>query len=213
MKLALGLFLLAAMQNAVTQTTFHGNNARSGVYASPGPTKLNGLKWTFKTGGPIVSSAAVADGFSTSAASMASCTRLIRKLEKRNGNINPACRSPPHQRLTAERFISFPPRVPSKQLTPPQASPNGCLQRSSSENSRPKTFMGFSPQPRQFPMPGTFLSLPLPLLMAGLLRKRRWQRLRCRCPNRHLAVEGRHEGRRACLTSRSRQYGVYRKLG
>jgi hypothetical protein len=31
MKLTLGLFLLAAMQTAVTQTTFHGNNARSGV--------------------------------------------------------------------------------------------------------------------------------------------------------------------------------------
>jgi eukaryotic-like serine/threonine-protein kinase len=58
----LAVIVLAAMQNVAAQSTFHGNNARTGVYASPGPTKLNGIKWSFKTGGPIVSSAAMADG-------------------------------------------------------------------------------------------------------------------------------------------------------
>lgn len=47
---------------ALAQTTFHGDIARTGVYATPGPRQLGGVKWTFKTGGPIVSSPAVADG-------------------------------------------------------------------------------------------------------------------------------------------------------
>jgi len=47
---------------AFAQTTFHGDVARTGVYATPGPRQLGGVKWIFKTGGPIVSSPAVADG-------------------------------------------------------------------------------------------------------------------------------------------------------
>ena len=58
----LAIILLAAIQNGTAQATFHRNNARAGVYASPGPTKLKGVKWTLKTDGPIVSSAAVSDG-------------------------------------------------------------------------------------------------------------------------------------------------------
>jgi eukaryotic-like serine/threonine-protein kinase len=56
------LFLLAGMQSATAQATFHGNIARTGVYESPGPATLNGVRWTFKTGGPIVASPAIADG-------------------------------------------------------------------------------------------------------------------------------------------------------
>ena len=44
------------------QSTFHGNVARTGVYEKPGPTRFGGLKWTFKAGGAIVSSPAIADG-------------------------------------------------------------------------------------------------------------------------------------------------------
>jgi len=47
---------------ALAQTTFHGDVARTGVYGTPGPKQLGGAKWIFKTGGPIVSSPAVADG-------------------------------------------------------------------------------------------------------------------------------------------------------
>jgi len=47
---------------ALAQTTFHGDVARTGVYETPGPRQLGGVKWIFKTGGPIVSSPAVADG-------------------------------------------------------------------------------------------------------------------------------------------------------
>ena len=57
----LTLWLLLSV-GALAQTTFHGNIARTGVYASPGPKQLNSVKWTFKTGGPIVSSPAIADG-------------------------------------------------------------------------------------------------------------------------------------------------------
>ena len=44
------------------QDTFHGNVARTGVYAAAGPTQNGAVKWTFKTGGPIVGSPAVAGG-------------------------------------------------------------------------------------------------------------------------------------------------------
>ena len=47
---------------ALAQSTFHGNLAHTGVYDSPGPTKLTGVKWTFKTNGPVVSSPAIAGG-------------------------------------------------------------------------------------------------------------------------------------------------------
>src|SRR5690349_11889073 len=58
-------FLLAwifTIQSAVAQTTFHGNIARTGVYDSPGPKQFNGVKWAFKTEGPITGSPAVAAG-------------------------------------------------------------------------------------------------------------------------------------------------------
>ncbi len=56
------LALLLGAQVAVAQNTFHGNNARTGVYDSAGPKQFGGIKWTFKTGGPIVASPAIADG-------------------------------------------------------------------------------------------------------------------------------------------------------
>jgi len=56
------LLLTACAPAAFSQSTFHGNNARTGVYDSAGPTKLGGVKWTFKTNGPIVGSPAIANG-------------------------------------------------------------------------------------------------------------------------------------------------------
>jgi len=56
------LLLSVIVQSATAQTTFHGNNARTGVYQSPGPKTLKGVKWQFKTGGTIVSSPAVVNG-------------------------------------------------------------------------------------------------------------------------------------------------------
>jgi len=44
------------------QSTFHGNNARTGAYPGAGPKTLGGVKWVFKAGGPVVTSPAVADG-------------------------------------------------------------------------------------------------------------------------------------------------------
>jgi outer membrane protein assembly factor BamB len=56
--------LLAAFVPSLprAQATFHGDNARTGVYASEGPRRLGGVAWTFKTGGPIVTSPVVAGG-------------------------------------------------------------------------------------------------------------------------------------------------------
>jgi outer membrane protein assembly factor BamB len=47
---------------AVAQTMFRGNPAHTGVYATEGPKTFKGVKWAFKTGGCVLSSAAVADG-------------------------------------------------------------------------------------------------------------------------------------------------------
>lgn len=54
--------LLLVGGSVSAQTTFHGNNARTGVYPSAGPTRFGGVKWTFKAAGPIVASPAIADG-------------------------------------------------------------------------------------------------------------------------------------------------------
>ena len=62
MKLRLALGIFALTSQLIGQTTFHGNAAHTGVYESAGPTTLGGVTWTFKTGGPIVASPAIADG-------------------------------------------------------------------------------------------------------------------------------------------------------
>ena len=54
--------LFTAVATCFAQNTFHGNNAHTGVYESPGPKQLGGVKWAFKAGGPIVTSPAIADG-------------------------------------------------------------------------------------------------------------------------------------------------------
>ena len=43
------------------QTTFHGNLAHTGVYDSPGPKQFKGIKWAFKTDGPVLSSPTISD--------------------------------------------------------------------------------------------------------------------------------------------------------
>ena len=46
------LALLAIVAGPVAaQSTFHGNVARTGVYAGAGPVREPHAKWTFKTGG------------------------------------------------------------------------------------------------------------------------------------------------------------------
>lgn len=62
MRRVLGLGLLLCAGCAFGQATFHGNVARTGVYESAGPVQLKGVKWSFKTGGAIVSSPVLADG-------------------------------------------------------------------------------------------------------------------------------------------------------
>ncbi|HUD71009.1 MAG TPA: PQQ-binding-like beta-propeller repeat protein, partial [Dongiaceae bacterium] len=46
----------------LAQATFHGDVARSGAYPGVGPRTLGGVKWSFKTGGPVVGSPVVAGG-------------------------------------------------------------------------------------------------------------------------------------------------------
>jgi len=66
-KLAAFLVLIVSCSAAGTgqfeaQGTFHGNVARTGVYEGAGPGRLGGVKWAFRTGGPIVTSPVIADG-------------------------------------------------------------------------------------------------------------------------------------------------------
>jgi len=56
------LIVVALCPVVLAQSTFHANNARTGVYESPGPKQFTGVKWTFKAAGPIVTSPAIADG-------------------------------------------------------------------------------------------------------------------------------------------------------
>jgi eukaryotic-like serine/threonine-protein kinase len=61
-RIVLLLLVCALAQGAIAQTTFHGNNARTGVYDSAGPIRFAGVKWTFKTNGPVVGSPAISGG-------------------------------------------------------------------------------------------------------------------------------------------------------
>jgi eukaryotic-like serine/threonine-protein kinase len=56
------LFVMALTLPAFSQNMFHGNLAHTGVYDSPGPKQFTAVKWTFKAGGPIVTSPTLADG-------------------------------------------------------------------------------------------------------------------------------------------------------
>jgi len=57
------LLALAIISSPVSaQATFHGDAARSGVYAGRGPTQTPQVKWIFKAAGPIVTSPAIAGG-------------------------------------------------------------------------------------------------------------------------------------------------------
>jgi outer membrane protein assembly factor BamB len=64
MKRAFLLLVLAAalLPAASAQTMFRGNPAHTGVYGAAGPRQLQGVKWAFHTGGPVVSSPTVVDG-------------------------------------------------------------------------------------------------------------------------------------------------------
>ena len=62
MKKLLALCLLSMAPTTYAQSTFHGDIARTGVYESAGPAQFTGVKWAFKTQGPIVASAAISDG-------------------------------------------------------------------------------------------------------------------------------------------------------
>jgi outer membrane protein assembly factor BamB len=64
MKRASLLLALAAafLPAASAQNMFRGNLAHTGVYATEGPQQLKGVKWAFKTAGPVVSSPTVVGG-------------------------------------------------------------------------------------------------------------------------------------------------------
>jgi len=61
-RIALVVLLIGGSTPLLAQSTFHGNVARTGSYDAPGPTRFGGVKWTFKAGGPIVTSPAVSGG-------------------------------------------------------------------------------------------------------------------------------------------------------
>ena len=61
-RLATLVFLAVMWSTATAQATFHGNNARTGVYEGTGPTQTPAVQWTFKAAGPIVTSPAIAGG-------------------------------------------------------------------------------------------------------------------------------------------------------
>lgn len=56
------LTFLTLASPVLAQSTFHGDNARTGVFASTAPAAAPSVVWKFRTDAPIFSSAAVADG-------------------------------------------------------------------------------------------------------------------------------------------------------
>lgn len=56
------LIAISVAGTALAQATFHGDAAHTGAYSSAGPKQLPSVRWAFRTGGPIVGSAAVAGG-------------------------------------------------------------------------------------------------------------------------------------------------------
>ena len=56
------VLLLLTVPATMAQGTFHGDAARTGVYAAAGPLQLKGTQWRFKTEGPIIGSPAIANG-------------------------------------------------------------------------------------------------------------------------------------------------------
>jgi hypothetical protein len=57
-----GVFVCLAAHLCFAQNTFHGNNARTGVFDSAGPKQAPTVKWTFKAAGPVSTTPAVVDG-------------------------------------------------------------------------------------------------------------------------------------------------------
>lgn len=62
MKPLLIALALVSAPAVFAQSTFHGNNSRSGIFDSPSIRKTPSLKWQFKAGGPIISSPALSGG-------------------------------------------------------------------------------------------------------------------------------------------------------
>ncbi len=59
--LSLAALAAAVPPAALAQNMFRGNVAHTGVYDTSGPRNLKGVKWAFQTGGPILTSPAIAD--------------------------------------------------------------------------------------------------------------------------------------------------------
>ncbi len=57
-----GVLAAARVAPAAETTMFRGDPAHTGVYQTKGPVAMPAIKWRLKTGGPVVSSPAVADG-------------------------------------------------------------------------------------------------------------------------------------------------------
>jgi outer membrane protein assembly factor BamB len=82
MKNLAALVLLAGIASPLlAQSTFHGDFARTGVYRKAGPTQLKGVKWAFNTGGPVVTSPAIADGV----VYIASLTGHLHAIDQQSG--------------------------------------------------------------------------------------------------------------------------------
>jgi outer membrane protein assembly factor BamB len=62
MKYSALFIIIFTFNSLAAQTTFHGDNARTGISGGSLPEQITGVNWKFKTEGPIVSSPAIAYG-------------------------------------------------------------------------------------------------------------------------------------------------------
>jgi hypothetical protein len=202
--------LLVVTPSAIAQTTFHGNNARTGVFDSAGPKQLGAVKWTFKTEGAIIASPAIADGTVFIGSSDDGFYALDQETGKQKWKVmftDPIASSP------ASGLF---PGVRSRALRPGnrygQDQVEVCDQRR-------KTFRGqrnswIDAFRSNYRRPHGFI-----FVFAGgeqracLFWKQRWTCLRCGCANRSPAVVVRNPGRRSRIASHREQYGLHWQLG
>jgi hypothetical protein len=198
---------------ALAQNTFHGNVARTGVFQGSAPAKAPAIQWSFKTGGPIVGSAAVANGV----VYIASLSSYLYAVDQQSGEKKwefksrmPIASSP----TIADGLVYF-------------VSSTGALAAIDAATGQPawvfpgefekkfeaKGLHGYPNAGQVIPDAWDFYTSS-PAVANGKVyfRHGRWQRLRRGREERHPAMEVHDRRRRPCLALGRRQHGIHRQL-
>ena len=149
---ALAFLLLTGIAPGYAQSTFHGDVARTGVYASSGPVNPPSVQWRFRAAGPVVTSPAIADGVVYIGSLTDTCTRSTSRPARRSGSSSRACRSPllPPSRGGTVYFVSSAGSLAA--LDAATGQPEVGLRRTNTKgSSRRKGLHGYPPAAQTIP--------------------------------------------------------------